>query len=338
MEGAFRATKRALELDPKCTRDWLMLGSSQIFYHNTEAALESFRKAAQSDPTQVLPLRAVGYTLFNLKKYDEAADTWRELIKIAPNDTEAASNLGAVLAESKRYPEAVTAYESAVRITPDDALLQLALGNARLRSGDEANALIAYKKTLELRSDPEMYNDIGYELADSNKQLPLALQYAGEAVSEEEKLSSDIKLSELKTEDLRFTRSLLAYWDTLGWVYFRMGNYERAEKYLKAGWSLSQDLVEGDHLAQLYEQQHKLEHAVHMYRLALAAAKGRDDTKDTQERLDRLEEQAKPNPAMGARGELSDTRTFAVERVTQKTSNADYFLVIGRGSKVEDVK
>jgi hypothetical protein len=75
-----------------------------------------------------------------------------------------------------------------------------------------------------------------------------------------------------------------------------------------------------------------------MYRLALAAAKQHDDTKDTQDRLDRLEEEAKPAPATGAKGELSDTRTFAVERITKETSNADYFLVIGRGSRVEDVK
>ncbi|MGA7379786.1 MAG: hypothetical protein WBX03_02955, partial [Terriglobales bacterium] len=85
------------------------------------------------------------------------------------------------------------------------------------------------------------------------------------------------------------------------------------------------------------EKQHKNDLAVRMYRLALAAAKQADDTKDTQDRLDRLED-ARPTPAMGARGELSDTRTFAVERVTKETSNADFFLLIGPGSKVEDVK
>ncbi len=336
MQGAIALIKHAVELDPKCTRDWLMLGSSQIFYHNPEAALGSFRKAAQSDPTQVLPLRAMGYTLFNLKKYDEAADTWKELIKIAPDDTEAASNLGAVLTQSKRYPEAVAAYESAVKLTPDDALLELALGNA-LRAGDETQALTAYKRTLELRSDPEMYNDIGYELADTKKQLPLAVEYAEKAVRDEEEISAKVKLSDLKIEDLAHTFSLAAYWDTLGWVHFRMGNYEKAEKYLKAGWSVSQDSAEGDHLGQLYEKQHKNDLAVRMYRLALAAAKQADDTKDTQDRLDRLED-ARPTPAMGARGELSDTRTFAVERVTKETSNADFFLLIGPGSKVEDVK
>ncbi len=338
MQGAIALINHAVELDPKCTRDWLMLGSSQIFYRNPEAALESFRKAAQSDPTQVLPLRAIGYTLFDLKKYDEAADTWKELIKIAPDDTEAKSNLGAVLTRLKRYPEAVAAYESAVKLTPDDALLQLALGSAYLHAGDETKALTAYKRTLELRSDPEMYNDIGYELADSNKQLPLALERVGEAVREEEVLSSDVKLTDLKVEDLRFTRSLPAYWDSLGWVYFRMGDYEKAEKYLKAGWLLSQDWAEGDHLGQLYEKQHKREQAVHMYRLALAASKQYDDTKNTEDRLDRLQEEAKPTPATGAKGELSDTRTFAVERITKETSNADYLMLIGPASKVEDVK
>lgn len=338
MPGALASIKHALELDPKCTRDWVMVGSSQIAKHNPEDALESFRKAVDSDPTQVLPLRAMGYTLYQLKRYDEAVATWKQVLKIAPDDTEAASNLGAVLSRSKRYPEAVAAYESAVKLTPDDALLELALGNAHLRAGDETKALTAYEKTLELRSDPEMYNDIGYQLADSNKQLPLALEYAGKGVREEEEASAKMTLSDLKLDDLRHTTSLGAYWDTLGWVYFRMGNYEKAEKYLKAAWMVSQDWSEGGHLGQLYERQNKRDAAVHMYRLALAAAKQADDTKDTQDRLDHLEEEAKPAPAMGAKGELSDTRTFFVERVTKETSNADFFLLIGPGSKVEDVK
>jgi hypothetical protein len=118
-----------------------------------------------------------------------------------------------------------------------------------------------------------------------------------------------------------------------------MGNYERAEKYLKASWLLSEDPDEGDHLGQLYDKQQKNDQAARMYRLALGASKRPDDMEETQERLDQLGEVAKSdgseeNPA----SELGATRTFAVERITKETSNADFFLLIGPGSKVEDVK
>jgi hypothetical protein len=41
---------------------------------------------------------------------------------------------------------------------------------------------------------------------------------------------------------------------------------------------------------------------------------------------------------MKDRGDLGETRTFTIERIIKETSNADFFLLIGPGSKVEDVK
>jgi len=47
---------------------------------------------------------------------------------------------------------------------------------------------------------------------------------------------------------------------------------DKAEKYLKAAWILSQNSSIGDHLGQVYEAHHKTDLAVHMYQLALAAS------------------------------------------------------------------
>jgi len=339
LQGALAAFSHAVELDPKFTRDWLMLGSLQMNSRDPDNALQTLHKAVDSDPTQVLPLRVLGYALVQLKKYEEAVTTLQKIIEIAPEDAEAPWNLGTALVAMKRYPGAAAAYESALKLNPDQPRLEMGLGDAYLHAGDEAKALVAYEKTLELSSEPLMLNYIDYALAEANKQLPLALQYAERAVREEEEASAKVKLSDVKMEDLQHASNLVAYWDTLGWVHFRMGNYDTAEKYLKAGWMVSQDPVEGDHLGQLYEQQHRNDQAIRMYRLALAASKRRDDMKDTQERLDRLGGTTKTR-RFGENGtvELSKTRRFAVERITMKTSNADFFLLIGPGSKVEEVK
>src|SRR4029077_11085268 len=186
LQGALTAFSHAVELDPKFTRDWLMLGSLQMNSRDPDTALETLHKAVDSDPTQVLPLRVLGYALVQLKKYDEAVTTLQKIIKIDPEDAEAPWNLGTVLVAMKRYPGAAAAYESALKLNPDQPRLEMGLGDAYLQAGDEANALVAYKKTLELSSEPLMLNDIGYALADANKQLPLALQYAERAVREEE--------------------------------------------------------------------------------------------------------------------------------------------------------
>ena len=51
--------------------------------------------------------------------------------------------------------------------------------------------------------------------------------------------------------------ALAAAWDTLGWVHFRTDQFAEAEKYLNAGWNLTQDPVIADHLGQVYEKQGK---------------------------------------------------------------------------------
>lgn len=330
--------EHAVKLDPKFTRDWLLLGTLQMNSPSPDAGLGTLRKAAASDPTQVLPLTILGYALLRLKKYDDAAATLRQIIKIAPENIEAAWNLGVVLSQMKLYSDAASAYESAIKLDPSEPRLEIELGDAYLHGGDETKAMAAYKRTLELSSEPEMFNAIGYELADSNKQLPLALEYAERAVREEEEISANVNLSNLKIEDVRHTYSLGAYWDTLGWVHFRLGHDDKAEKYLRAGWIVSQDPDEADHLGQVYERQHKQEEAARMYRLALVSPGHSDNESAIRDRLNRLTGEEKPSSSMMDREDLGETRTFTVERITKETSNAEFFLLIGPGSKVEDVK
>jgi uncharacterized protein HemY len=135
-----------------------------------------------------------------------------------------------------------------------------------------------------------MLNDAGYFLADANKSLPLALQYSQKAVAAEEDKSQKINLADLRTEDLYRANTLSAYWDTLGWVHFRMGNFDQAEEYLDSAWKLSLSGTVADHRGQLYEQQHKKQAAIHMYRLALYSYSSRTPHvgDETRKRLERL--------------------------------------------------
>ena len=199
--------------------------------------------------------------------------------------------------------------------------------------------MAAFKKAIELDDTPLSYNDIAYEMADENKQLSLALEYAEKAVRQEEEVSAKIKLSDLKVKDLDTNSTLAAYWDTLGWAQFRLGNLTQAEKYLNAGWELGRVPIQADHVGQVNEQQHKKDQAVRMYKLALSASIKPEGMKDTQARLDRLAGATKP-VRFGENGgaELSATRTFKVETITKKTSTAEYFVLIGPGSKVEETK
>jgi tetratricopeptide (TPR) repeat protein len=336
--GAIAALKQAVKLDPKFARGWLLLAAFYAYTREDDEALVTLRQANDSVPNQPIVYKALVATLMGLRKYEDAVAVLQTLVKDDPSNIDALSTLGSALFQLKRYGEAATILESAVKLAPDRAGLDIQLGQAYLKADDEQNAVAAFKKAVEIDASPLMFNDAGYYLADANKQLPLALEYVGKAVNEEEVRSSKVTLSEMKKEDLAYPGSLAAYWDSLGWVYFRQGNYSEAERYLNASWHLSQGSTEADHLGQVYEQEHKKQEAVRMYRLAMAAARPYR-IKDTEERLERLGGALKTG-RLGESGaeELTNMRTFHLPRLTPDDASAEFFVLFVKGGKIEDVK
>lgn len=349
--GEIASLNHALEIDPKFTRAWLWLGEIYKSTGQMDRALQSYRRAIEIDPQQAVSYKALGLTLYGMQRCDEAVPIFQELIKVAPNDSVGPGSLGACLLNLKRYGEAAAVLETAVKMKPGLGSLYSELGTAYLRAGDDEKALAAYQKALELDPRPVRFNDIAYELAEANKKLDVALEYARKAVRGEEEASQKAKLSELQLEDLGHASTLAAFWDTLGWVHFRIGNFDQAEKYLNAAWMLSLGGVEADHLAQVYEHQHKKPAAIRMYRLALfcfplQGPLGEGEPAKTRERLERLSpgaSAAERNSFAEVSDEVNKIRTVKLARLVPGKANADFFLVFTWDVKtssvrVEDVK
>jgi tetratricopeptide (TPR) repeat protein len=345
--------KLAVAKDPKFTRAWEQLGTTLAALKQTDESLDALRKGAQVDPKQAFPQKMLGFALTSTQKYEDAVPAWQEYLKNKPDDVDADLALAFALRSLTRYSEAAAAYEAALKVNPDRYGLQVDLGTVTLLAGDEQRAVAVFQKLLAEHPDAEMLNDVGYELADQNKQLPLALQYAEKAVREEEEASAKVDISNLKVEDLRHTSNVGADWDTLGWVYFRMNNYEAAEKYLDAAWTLSQDGAEAAHLGQVYEKQNKKASAIHMYRLALyrmgLSSQARPATttqmQETQSRLNRLTlgQSGKSDGMIELSDELSHMRVAELPKLVPGTESADFFVLFSANAKapgftIEDVK
>jgi tetratricopeptide (TPR) repeat protein len=345
--GAIDILKHAVETDPHFTRARMWLAELYAFTGQRDAALEELRAARKADPGQPVTYKALVASLMGMQRYEEAVSVLQEVVKTNPEDAEALSNLSGALLAVKRYSEAADAVESAIKLRPDQGSLYAQLGYAYLHAGNDDKSLTAFKKAVEIDPRPLWFNNAGYELADANKQLPLALEYAEKAVRKEEEASAKVKLSDLKKEDLAYTSALAAYWDTLGWVYFRMGNLDQAEKYINSAWLLSQSPTVGDHLAQVYEKQHRKESAINTYRLALYQFSLRprgisksDEEKQSRSRLEHL----RPGGASDSRNmiatsdELNRMRTIKLPRLIPKSGSAEFFVLLAPGSKVEDAK
>jgi tetratricopeptide (TPR) repeat protein len=316
--------ERAVEIDPKFTRAWLWLGQIYAFMGQSDFELDAYQKAIEAAPEEGVSYKALGYALMAMRRFDEAIPVWQNFSKVSPDDSDGPANLANCLTSLKRYREAVAALESAVKINPERAGLQLQLGSAYLQTGNDEKALAAFKLAVQADSESEtlnadVLNSVAYSLAEKKKSLSEALQYAQKAVQVVEEESSKVQLSRFAIQDFAVSNRLAAYWDTLGWVHFRLGNLNEAERYLKAAWTATQGAVVGDHLGQVYEKAGKRREAARAYRLALQTI-GRNGDPEMRERLKSSIASMLGRPAtistdLEAGAELSEERTFKLPQV-----------------------
>lgn len=325
MKTSVEAFKCAVAADPGFVRAWIMLGQDYAESRQMDSAVDAYRHAIIADPKQPVPYELLGTALMASSKDDEATKVWQQLIALDPTNENGPANLASALFSLKRYSEAASAYESATKLAPESAALQMGLGISYLRANNETSASSAFQKAMALSPGADMQNTVAYELAEADKQLPLALEYAQKAVQSVEETSKKIDIAILKTADLSPTQQLGAYWDTLGWVYFKMDNLSAAESFLRAAWTLSLDAISGDHLGQLYEKQHKRDAAIHMYQLALSANPKLEETKL---RLAKLQGDLVNHSRDLPGAELSTLRTIKLPRFTTANGSSEIFVLI----------
>ena len=146
--------------------------------------------------------------------------------------------------------------------------------------------------------------------------------------------SQKLDLEGIQKPERLLPLTISAYWDTLGWTYFKMGDLARAESYLISAWQLGQDGVVGDHLGQVYEKEKKLPAALHMYNLALEA---NPRLEETPSRMRNLAHVPLPRNRMSAREELNQMRTVKLPAITKETASADFDVLLV-GGKVEKAR
>src|SRR5208282_2200040 len=188
-----------------------------------------------------------------------------------PLDPVAHAALGTILLEDHEDAGALPELEKATILTPGSAELEVSLGRAYLNTGAKDKALEAFKKGVTLSPTPVVWNNVAYNLADHGVDVDDAQKYAESAVKATEESLKNVNLSRVTQSDFAQVSNLVAYWDTLGWVYFHRGDLQTADKYIRAAWLLSGDGASGDHLAQIYDKLGQKDRAIHAYALAMAA-------------------------------------------------------------------
>jgi tetratricopeptide (TPR) repeat protein/transglutaminase-like putative cysteine protease len=338
---AVQLLKRATEVDPKSKYAWYALAVAYMGMRQDDDAIAALTRQIEINPYDENAYNALGRAYWQQRKYDDAVTAFNKQIEINPLDKFAHAGLGAMYSEWHKYAEAAPELEKAASLTPDNPELQVSLGDAYLNLGQDDKALATFDHAVELSATPLVWNNIAYQLSLKKSHLDRAQQYAESAVSATTAALRNVSLERLTPQELPLVPSLIAYWDTLGWVYFSEGNLDKAEKYVAAAWGLGHHGEVGDHLGQIYEKEGKKDLALRTYALSLSGLRPIPETRD------RLASLTAGNAKVDAtvskyKEDLQQLRTIDLGKVAKETGSADFFVLLSRGkgaaATVEAVK
>jgi tetratricopeptide (TPR) repeat protein len=235
-------------------------------------ALAEFQKEEEISPDDVRTIQAAAYAANLTGNKDLAIAETRKLLKADPGNVTSASALAGLLAQQSKYSDAAEVLEAAVKTVPDNANLHFQLGSIYLKNKQPEQAIAHLKAAVDQKDDdPMMLNNVAYTLAEAKTSLDLAQQYGEKAVDE---LDDQAEASESESYDagMSVTYDYSLVWDTVGWIYFQLGDLKRAENFIQAAWLLGEDPTVGEHLGEIYEKEGKKQEAARSYEFALAVS------------------------------------------------------------------
>jgi tetratricopeptide (TPR) repeat protein len=220
-----------------------------------DKAIEVSRKAVEADPKSREFKLMLAAELADQGKADEGLGLARGLLDNSENDRAVWLALGQMNVRLRRWKDADEAFNKAGNLTTkkeDRTYLLFLRGEWAERQKHYEPAEQFFREVLE--QDPAnamTLNYLGYMLADRGTRLPEALTLIRKAV-EMEPMNG-------------------AYLDSLGWVYFKMGEYELAEENLRQAVERDRtDPTVHDHLGELYAKTGRIRLAAAQWELSLA--------------------------------------------------------------------
>lgn len=203
-----------------------------------QRAIKVYQAVSEQSPLKKASEIRMAFALADLDRTDDAANTLIALIDASPDDVELMGALGNVYRSARQHEKAIAAYSRAL---DDETLREKAdwrlyfgrgVSYEQTQQWPKAEADFLASLALE-ENQPQVLNYLGYSWIDRGLYLQRALDMIQRAV------------------DLRPDDGFII--DSLGWVYYRLGDYERALTLLEQAVNLvPHDPVLNDHLGDVY--------------------------------------------------------------------------------------
>jgi tetratricopeptide (TPR) repeat protein len=203
-----------------------------------ELAIKAYERVPANSPLHRNAAIQMASNLDALDRSDEAAKHLEALVKEHPDDLEAIMALGNVLRGHKKFAECADVYTKGVDTLKQPEKTNWVIfyfrGICHERSHQWPKAEADLKKALDLFPEqPHVLNYLGYSWVDQGVHLDEGMDMIKRAVQQ-------------RPDDGYIV-------DSLGWAYFRTGNYPEAVKQLERAIELKpEDPTINDHLGDAY--------------------------------------------------------------------------------------
>jgi tetratricopeptide (TPR) repeat protein len=228
----------ALYLEPSHAMALLSLGDLYEDLKKPDLAIKAYERVPVSSPLARNAQIQMAVDLDALDRTDEAKKSLEHVIAERPKDIEAIVELGNIQRGRKEFADCATTYGKAIDTLPKPEKSNWVMfyfrGICYERSHQWPAAEADMKKALELFPEqPLVLNYLGYSWVDQGVHMDQGMDMIRRAV-------------EQRPDDGYIV-------DSLGWAYFRTGNYDEAVKNLERAVELKpEDPTINDHLGDAY--------------------------------------------------------------------------------------
>jgi tetratricopeptide (TPR) repeat protein len=216
VDGAIRRLKDILETDPENRIAHGLLGTAYMAKEDYAAAEAEFSRQVTAVPDSAGVYLYLAESRTRQGNAEGAIQAYRQGLEALPDNVGLLSALAGSYAAQGDLEQAAAMYQKGLEVAPDNQRLNLGLAGVRERQGRFDDSIAVYEKVLEANPDNI--------IATNNLAVILA-----EQKQDEQSLK---KARELAAALATYEQPPLQ--DTIGWVYYHSGDYDKAVAVLKA--------------------------------------------------------------------------------------------------------
>jgi tetratricopeptide (TPR) repeat protein len=213
---------QVIELAQYNPEGWIRLGGLYFDNQRYDEAIKLMSEAVELYPQDFVINLILGLSYAQSDKHTEARPYLKTAVDVNKNDVNALSAYAYTLSQLKESEAAIEYLNKALAISPDDVNLLGTLGMIydSLEMWEECDS--TYERALAIDSTNALVNNnYAYSLAERDIQLERALSMVKISIEAEPYNSS--------------------YLDTIGWVYFKLHQYNEAEEYIRKALEVAGD-------------------------------------------------------------------------------------------------